>query len=232
MIREVFDVGRVFFEFFGKKRDESGVEIAGTGAHHGAFERRKSHGGIDGLSVADGRDADAVSNVTGEEVFMRFFMGAEPANGLFAHVCVADSVKAEFSNVVLAGELVGEAIEVGIFRKRGMERSVEYRNIGEFGKEFGAGANAFEVRRIVEWGKVVELGQVFEDAGGQEGGLLMMPIVIVLLLFGLLIFFTSVDHAMPNGVDLFQAAFAERVQSNLKRLSVAPDKDFFLTITS
>ena len=218
MIREVFDVGRVFFEFFGKKRDESGGEIAGTGAPHGAFERRKSHGGIDGLSVADGRDADAVSNVTGEEVFMRFFMGAEPANGLFAHVCVADSVKAEFSNVVLAGELVGEAIEVGIFRKRGMERSVEYRNIGEFGKEFGAGANAFEVRRIVEWGKVVELGQVFEDAGGQEGGLL--------------IFFTSVDHAMPNGVDLFQAAFAERVQSNLKRLSVAPDKDFFLTITS
>ncbi len=151
-----------------------GVEVAAARAHHGAFERRKAHGCVDGFSVLDRGHTHTVANVAGDEVLVWQAFGAEPTDGLLGNVFVAGAVKAVTPNRVFFVEGVREWVEVGVFRQRGVEGGVEDRDVFGLGQQFLASADAFEIWGVVERGERVEFGQVSEDTGGDEGGLLVL----------------------------------------------------------
>lgn len=66
-----------------------------------------------------------------------------------------------------------------------MESRVEYRNIGNLGKKFLAGADAFEVRGVVERCEIRKFIEVAEDFWCDA--------------CRFSVFFTTVNHAMADG---------------------------------
>lgn len=88
------------------------VEISGSCAHHHALEWGEAHGGVDGFPIFNGRKADSIADVAGDDATSRFTVFFEPCACLFTDVVVAGSMKTVFSDSVFSVVFVGESIKI------------------------------------------------------------------------------------------------------------------------
>ena len=146
-----------------------GVDVAGTRAHHEAFERGDAHGGVNALAAADGRDGAPVAEVQADEVGL-FGRLAEVAGGGGGDEFVAGAVEAVLAEAVLGVPLVGDGVEEGLGRHRLVEGRVEDGHLHRVREEFLGDLDAHQVRGVVQRAEREEVADggldLFVDADG------------------------------------------------------------------
>ena len=131
----------------------AGVSVTTARAHHQAFERSETHGGIYAAPAIYGTDACAVADMARDD-FLILLLHAEELAYAVCHEAVARAVSAIAANLVLLIIFVRHGVEISLGRHGLMECRVEDEHLREIRQQSLHGLIAFEVGRIVEGSQI------------------------------------------------------------------------------
>ena len=149
--------------------DDAGVEAAGASAHHEALQRRKTHGGIHRLTIADGGDGSAVTQMAHDHAGIAAVQTCQLMETLGDEL-MAGAVETVAAHLVLLIVLVGHTVEVSLGRHGLMERGIKHTHHRHAGHNGLAGADADEGSGIVEGSEVGALLHLGDHLIGDDHG--------------------------------------------------------------
>ena len=134
-----------------QEENDRRIDIAAAGAHYQAFQRGQPHRGIDALAVADCGNRCAVAEVAGNHIQL-FDRLVQHARRFTRHVVVAGAVEAVAADAVFFIEMIGQGVEVRLFRHRLMESRIENRYvfIRKMREVFQRLFDADQMRRVMQ----------------------------------------------------------------------------------
>src|SRR5215471_1491349 len=127
--------------------------------------------------------SDDVGLLAGESAQSAIAEGDVPMGG---------SMKSVSPDAVPPIEMIGNGIEVGLLRKGMMERSIEYRHLGNvFAQEFAGCLNTLDVIRIMKRREIDAILDPFQHPIVNQGGFLeQLP---------------AMHHAVPHRIQIGRA---------------------------
>ena len=166
---------------------DTGVQIAGAGAHGQTGQGGEAHGGVHALAAVDGGDGGTVAQVAGDQLQLLDGL-AQHGGGPLGDIFVAGAVEAIAADLVLLVILIGQGIGIGHGGHGLVEGGVEHGHHGGTRHQLLAGADADDVGGVVQGGQGVALLNGGHDLVGDAHGL------------GKLL--AAVDHPVTHRVDL------------------------------
>lgn len=144
LVQEIFDLLHLHLVMRNQVRDHCRIDIAGSRAHHRSFERCHAHGGLYDLSVLDSGYADAVADMTGDDlgIFSSFH---EP----IIDVIMRRPMESVSPDLILG--IIGIRYRIKIMRRFHalMECRIEDGNLFHLRQQFLASKDGLQIRRIV-----------------------------------------------------------------------------------
>ena len=130
----------------GKDAEDGGIDIAGTGAVHHAFQRGQTHRGVHGMVEIHSGDGGTVTEV-GDDGFR--LGDAEFFRQLAGDVAVRGAVETVTADFVVGVEFVRQRVEEGALRHMLVEGGIEDDDLFQVGEGLAGGVNTGDVRRVV-----------------------------------------------------------------------------------
>mmetsp|Transcript_36424 Transcript_36424/g.91508 ORF Transcript_36424/g.91508 Transcript_36424/m.91508 type:complete len:287 (-) Transcript_36424:28-888(-) len=130
-------------------QQHASVDVAAARGHDQAFQRRHAHGGVDAGAGLDAGHAAARAQVARDDVELPE-RAAYHVRDLLARIGVAGAVEAVPPDAVLACELLGHRVRVGLGGHGHVEGGVEHSHL-RHGEHRLGGLNALQVGRVVQW---------------------------------------------------------------------------------
>ena len=134
----------------GEDAEDGGIDIAGTGAVHHAFQRGEPHRGIHRMVEIHSGDGGTVTEV-GDDGFR--LGDAEFFRQLAGDVAVRGAVETVTADFVVGVELVRQRVEIGALRHMLVESGIEDDDLFQIGEDFARSVNTGNVRRVVQRGE-------------------------------------------------------------------------------
>ena len=148
-VQQVIDLIDVHAERAHEVEDDGRVDVAAAGSHDQAFERRHAQRGVHARPAAHRRDAAPVSEVGGDEVGLGR-RAVEHGGCRLRDVPVARSVKPVPADAVLRIQVVRNGVQEGVRPDGLVKRRIEDADVRDIRHEGHGGADADQVRRIVQ----------------------------------------------------------------------------------
>ena len=188
----------------GKDAEDGGIDIAGTGAVHHAFQRGQTHRGVHGMVEIHGSDGGTVTEV-GDDGFR--LGDAEFFRQLAGDVAVRGAVETVTADFVVGVEFVRQRVEEGALRHMLVEGGIEDDDLFQVGEGLAGGVNTGDVRRVVQRGKADAVHNLVAHIVIHEDG------------FGEI--FAAMHDAVADCLDfVHQAFFFQRGDDDVQRFLV------------
>src|SRR5271166_668546 len=137
---------------------EARVDVTAAGAHHQSFQRRKSHSGINALTLVDRRRAAPITKMRRNKLSLVDRL-TNQFRCLQSDEMMARTVESIPANPILFVVFIWNRVVKGVVWESLMERGIEHRDLRLIGEQFGSEANALNARRIM---KGCEFRQFFD----------------------------------------------------------------------
>ena len=170
---------------------DTGVKIAGTGAHGQTSQGGEAHGGVHALAAIDGGNGRTVAQVAGDQ--LQLFNGlAQHGSGPAGHILVRGTVETVAANLVLCVILIRKGIGIGHRGHSLMEGGIKHGHHRGVRHKSLTGLDADDVGGVVQRSQGVALLNSGHNLVGDEHAL------------GKLL--AAVNHTVTNRTDLLHGA--------------------------
>ena len=132
-----------------KQRNDRGIDGSAARSHDYSLKRCKSHRGIKALSVIDGCNGRAVSEMAGNNLKLLRLL-SEDSSGSKSYITVARSVEAVAADTVFLVIFVRKRIHIRIVGHRLMEPGIKNSNLRNIAHDLLAGVDSGEVVGVMQ----------------------------------------------------------------------------------